>query len=135
MYEVDVIDVSYYVWVRGAVVGRGLNYFQEGIDTGRIAVGILNGELDIASTAISRQKASSLAVNLDAAAAQGVSIPDSLLEIASSIIENGEIQTIVVQAPDLRSDEFIQASAEFLASLECSPQLIEEQLKALEDND
>ena len=49
---------------RGAAVALGLDYYQDGLDTGALAVGILNGDLDIATTVIERQQAGSLAINL-----------------------------------------------------------------------
>jgi putative ABC transport system substrate-binding protein len=41
---------------RGAAVAMGLDYYQDGLDTGALAVGILKGELDIAATPIERQR-------------------------------------------------------------------------------
>lgn len=63
---------------RGAAVALGLDYYQDGLDTGALAVTILNGELDIAATTIERQRKGSMAINYSAAAEQGLTIPDDL---------------------------------------------------------
>ena len=72
---------------RGAAVALGLDYYQDGLDTGALAVGILNGELDIAATPIERQRKGSLAVNLTAAAEQGLEIPQEYLDQAEFTYE------------------------------------------------
>lgn len=72
---------------RGAAVALGLDYFQDGLDTGALAVGILNGELDIAATPIERQRKGSLAVNLTSAAEQGLEIPQEYLDQAQTTFE------------------------------------------------
>lgn len=72
---------------RGAAVALGLDYYQDGLDTGALAVGILQGELDIASTPIERQRQGSLVINLPAAAEQSLTIPDDLRAEAAQVIE------------------------------------------------
>ncbi|MCB9148877.1 MAG: ABC transporter substrate-binding protein [Caldilineaceae bacterium] len=72
---------------RGAAVALGLDYYQDGLDTGALAVAILKGELDIAATPIERQRKGSLVVNLPAAAEQGLTIPDDLKAEAAQLIE------------------------------------------------
>jgi putative ABC transport system substrate-binding protein len=72
---------------RGAAVALGLDYYQDGLDSGALAVGILNGELDIAATTISEQLAGSLAVNLTAAAEQGLEIPQEYIDQAAATFE------------------------------------------------
>jgi len=72
---------------RGAAVALGLDYYVDGVETGELAVGILNGELDIPSTLIVEQDAGSLVVNLTAAAEQGLEIPQSFLDRAAEVYE------------------------------------------------
>ena len=72
---------------RGAAVALGLDYYQDGLDTGALAVGILKGELDIAATPITEQMAGSLAVNLTAAAEQGLEIPQEYIDQAATVFE------------------------------------------------
>jgi putative tryptophan/tyrosine transport system substrate-binding protein len=72
---------------RGAAVALGLDYYQDGLDTGALAVGILRGELDIAATPIVEQTAGSLAINLTAAREQGLEIPQEFIDQAETIFE------------------------------------------------
>lgn len=72
---------------RGAAVALGLDYLQDGLDTGAMVVGILTGELDTASAVIERQRAGSLAVNMAAAAEQGLTIPQEIVDQAATVIE------------------------------------------------
>jgi len=116
--------------LRGAVLGQGLDYYQEGVDSGRMAVAYLNGELDVATTSISRQQATALVVNLDAAAAQNVTVPQELIDTAGTIVENGE-QT-VAERMEMGEEEMAAATEEFLAGLECTEELIAEQQATLD---
>ncbi|MEZ4611181.1 MAG: ABC transporter substrate-binding protein [Caldilineaceae bacterium] len=72
---------------RGAAVALGLDYYQDGLDTGALAVGILKGELDIAATPIEQQQAGSLAINMAAAAEQGLEIPQEFIDQAATVFE------------------------------------------------
>ncbi len=72
---------------RGAAVALGLDYYQDGLDTGALAVGILKGELDIAATPIERQRKGSLAVNLAAASEQGLELPQEFIDQAATVFE------------------------------------------------
>jgi putative tryptophan/tyrosine transport system substrate-binding protein len=72
---------------RGAAVALGLDYFQDGLDTGALAVQILRGELDIAATPIERQRKGSLAVNKSAAVQQGLELSDEFMARADTIFE------------------------------------------------
>jgi putative ABC transport system substrate-binding protein len=128
--EIPVIASDPSSAVRGAVLAQGLDYMQEGRDAGRMAVAYLAGELDPAATAFSRQTQNLLAVNLDAAEAQGVTIPDSLLESAGIIIEAGEQQ--MVEAAMMSAEEQTEADAAFFEGLQCTEELIAEQQAMLE---
>lgn len=72
---------------RGAAVALGLDYYQDGLDTGALAVGILDGTLDIAATPIEQQDAGSLAVNVAAASEQGLDLPSEFVEMAAQVFE------------------------------------------------
>jgi putative ABC transport system substrate-binding protein len=104
----------------GATVGAGLSYYQEGVDTARILIAHLNGEIDIATTAISKQPGTRIGINLDSAAAQGVEIPQSLLDKADFVIENGESTEEAPSLPDLSLEELMELDREFIAGLACS---------------
>jgi putative tryptophan/tyrosine transport system substrate-binding protein len=72
---------------RGAAVALGLDYYQDGLDTGALAAQILNGELDIAGTPIERQRKGSLAVNTTAAANQGLELPEAFMATVDTVFE------------------------------------------------
>ncbi|MCB0132383.1 MAG: hypothetical protein KDD78_16090, partial [Caldilineaceae bacterium] len=72
---------------RGAAVALGLDYYQDGLDTGALAVAILQGTLDIAATPIEQQEAGSLAVNPAAAADQGLELSQEFIDQAAQVFE------------------------------------------------
>ena len=72
---------------RGASVALGLDYYQDGVESGALVLGILTGELDIASAIIEEQDAGSLAINLAAAAEQGLEIPQDVIDEAATVFE------------------------------------------------
>lgn len=111
--------------IRGAVLAQGLDYIQEGRDAGRIAVAYLKGELDLATTRIQRQTVNLLAINLDAAELQGVTISDSLLAKAGIVIEGGEATSTAMT--EMTDDEKMAADAAFIEALTCTPEEIAEQ--------
>ncbi len=115
---------------RGAVVAQGLDYHQEGRDAGRLAVAYLNGELDPATTAYSRQTTNLLAVNLDVAEAQGATVSDDLLARAGVVTENGE--TTMAESATLTEEEMAEADAAFFEALVCTEERIAEQQAELD---
>jgi putative ABC transport system substrate-binding protein len=116
----------------GVTVAAGLSYYQEGVDTGRVLIAYLNGEIDIATTGLSRQLGTRIAINLDSAAAQGVEIPQSLLDQASFVIEDGESTEAAPSLPDVTTEELQEMDQAFVEGLFCSPERIAEQEAALE---
>ena len=72
---------------RGAAVALGLDYYVDGLESGDLVVAILKGELDIPSAIIASQDAGSLALNLAAAAEQGLEIPQEFIDQAETIFE------------------------------------------------
>lgn len=111
----------------GVTVGAGVSYYQEGVDTGRVLVAYLNGDLDIATTGLSRQTGTLVGVNLDSADMQDVEVPQELLDRANFIIEDGENTGEVLSLPDVSLEEMQEMDAEFLESLFCSEERIAEQ--------
>lgn len=71
---------------RGAIAALGIDYYQHGVQAGKIAVRILQGE---APGNIAPQKTGelSLYINRTAAVAQGVTLPEELLDSATAIID------------------------------------------------
>jgi putative ABC transport system substrate-binding protein len=119
----------------GATVGIGLNYYQEGVDAARIAIAYLNGEVDIARTAINRQQGLTIAANLDAAEAQNVLLSEALLENLDYVIEDGESTEVEPSLPEMSLEEQIEADTEFLEGLYCTDEMIAEQQAALEETE
>lgn len=115
----------------GVTVAAGLSYYQEGVDTARILIAYLNGEIDIATTGLSKQPGTRLAINLDSAAAQGVEIPQSVLDKASFVIENGESTETAPTLPDVSAEELEEMDQAFVEGLFCSAERIAEQEAAL----
>ncbi len=110
-----------------ATIGAGVSYYQEGVDTGRVLVAHLNGEIDIATTGLSRQEGTLIGVNLDTANGAGVEIPEDFLATANFIIEGGENTGDVLSLPDVDEDEMMEMDTAFLDSLFCSEERIAEQ--------
>ena len=116
----------------GVTMGAGVSYYQEGVDTGRVLVAYLNGEVDIEKTAISRQTGILVGLNLDSADMQDVEVPAELLEKADFVIEGGENVGDVLSLPDVSLEELQAMDAEFIESLACTDELIAEQEAAQE---
>ncbi|MCB0225531.1 MAG: ABC transporter substrate-binding protein [Anaerolineae bacterium] len=72
---------------RGAVAALGLDYFQDGLDAGTIAVTILKGEAAAGDITIERQRAGLLAVNLKSVVSQAVELPDSVVNRAAQVFD------------------------------------------------
>ncbi|MCB0193940.1 MAG: ABC transporter substrate-binding protein [Anaerolineae bacterium] len=72
---------------RGAVAALGLDYFQDGLDAGALAVTILKGDATAGELTIERQRAGLLAVNLKSVESQGVELPDTVLDRAAQVFE------------------------------------------------
>lgn len=111
----------------GATVGAGLNYYQEGVDTARILIAYLNGEIDIATTGIAQQQGTRLAINLDSASAQGVEIPQGLLDQASFMIQDEESSEAPPVLEDLDLEARMTSDMAYVDNLFCSEELIAEQ--------
>jgi putative ABC transport system substrate-binding protein len=116
----------------GVTVAAGLSYYQEGVDTARVLIAYLNGDIDIATTGLSKQPGTRIAINLDSAAAEGVEIPQSLLDRANFVIENGESTETEPSLPDVSLEELQEMDQTFVEGLFCSPERIAEQEAALE---
>jgi putative ABC transport system substrate-binding protein len=69
---------------RGAVAAEGLDYTENGRQTGDLAVRVLTGKANIKTTDIAQTTKESLCVNTAAAADQGVTLPQALLDRAKA---------------------------------------------------
>ena len=126
---------------RGGTVGGGFNdIYGQGVIAGRMLVGHLSGDVDISQIAIYESEDFGWAVNLDTADLQGVEISQALLDGASFVVENGataqgvtsQFPEPVITLPDMPLEERRAADIEFLAGLECTPEIIAEQQAQLD---
>ncbi|MCY3979374.1 MAG: ABC transporter substrate binding protein [Chloroflexi bacterium] len=126
---------------RGGTIGGGFfGLYKQGLIAGNMLVSYLNGDIDISATSIYESDDFAFAVNLDAADLQDVEISQALLDGAAYIVENGETEQGVtrqypevdIALPDMPLEERRAADLEFLAGLECSPEMIAEQQAALD---
>ena len=75
---------------RGGTIGGGFfGLYKQGAIAGNMLVAHLNGDMDIATTAIYESDDFAFAVNLDTADLQDVEISQALLDEAAYIVENG----------------------------------------------
>jgi len=89
-YGIPIFHVNMQAIAVGATVTAGYNLlFEQGIRAGRILVGHLNGDIDIANTAIFSETSMGVGINLDSAADLGVEISADLMDMAGRIIEDG----------------------------------------------
>lgn len=72
---------------RGAVATLGLDYYKLGQQTGEMAVKILKGEATPEKMPVQGQNQQDVILNLKAAEAMGVNIPQELIDQAAEIIE------------------------------------------------
>lgn len=123
--------------IHGVTIAAGFEgWYREGVQAARMAIAYLEGDLDIATTAIASTPGFAVAVNLDAAEAQGVEISDAILARADFILEGGVGQGAAIEIPgeiglrEMTLEERRAEDAAFLENLRCSPDMIAEQLSA-----
>lgn len=119
----------------GVTVGAGVSYYQEGVDTGRVLVAHLNGEIDIATTGLSKQEGTLIGVNLDTAAGADVEIPQAFVDSADFVIQDGENIGDVLSLPDVGEDEMMEMDSMFFDGLFCSEERIAEQQAEVDATD
>ncbi|SDR72577.1 putative ABC transport system substrate-binding protein [Halopseudomonas litoralis] len=71
---------------RGAIAALGIDYYQHGVQAGKVVVRILQGE-EPGSIAPQKTGELSLYINRSAAAAQGVTLSQELIDSAAEVIE------------------------------------------------
>ncbi|MCY3917708.1 MAG: ABC transporter substrate binding protein [Chloroflexi bacterium] len=125
----------------GVTIGAGFSsYYSRGDNIGVILAGRLNGDIEIASTAIHIDSSNLLGVNLDSADAQDVEISDDLLAQADTVFSDGRLSQaspLVLRAIARRGRivPLEQRQADdmaWLASLHCTDEMIAEQQAALD---
>ena len=125
----------------GATFGIGfMMYYDQGSDVGLMLAHYLNGELDVASTAIHIREGSGLGVNLDSASEQEVEISNELMSDADLVFSGGRFVRASQWVLDARNrrgvivplEDRLEADLAWLDALRCTPELIAEQEAALE---
>jgi hypothetical protein len=119
----------------GVTMGGGVSYYQEGVDTGRVLVAYLNGDVDIATLGFGKQEGTLIGVNLDSAADQDVEVPDALLEMADFVIEGGENTGAVLTLPDVSFEELQELDAAYIEAHQCTDEMIAEQEAMAEESE
>ncbi len=123
--------------IHGVTIAAGFEgWYREGLQAARMVIGYLEGDLDIATTAVAATPGFAMAINLDSAEAQGVVIAEALLAEADYIIQGGLGAGAGIEIPgeiglrDMILAERRAEDAAFLENLRCTPELIAEQLSA-----
>ena len=124
--------------IHGVTIAAGFEgWYREGVQAARMVIAYIEGNLDIATTAIASTPSFAVAVNLDSAEAQGVVITEALLAEADYIIEGGVGEGGTIEIPgeigltEMTLEERRAEDAAFLENLHCSPDMIAEQLSTL----
>ena len=88
---------------RGGTIGGGFfGLYKQGAIAANMLIAYLNGDLDIAKTAIYEGDDFAYAINLDAASLQDVDIPQAMLDGAAYVVEDGETaQGVTKQFPEV----------------------------------
>ena len=112
----------------GATFGVGfMDHYAQGLHLGSLLTAHLAGELDAAAAGIRSFTGESHSVNLDAAAEQGITISQSIIDGADIALSGGEATQsdaflaayAVSSIDELASAEMQEMTAELLASLQC----------------
>lgn len=123
--------------IHGVTVAAGFEgWYREGVQAARMAIAYLEGNLDIATTAVASTPSFAVAVNLDSAEAQGVMLTEALLAEADYIVQGGVGEGAMIEIPgevrlaEMTLEERRAEDAAFLENLHCTPDMIAEQLSA-----
>ncbi len=133
-YGIPVFHPALFSIESGAALSFGFyNYYAQGENLGRILAAYLNGDIDIARTAIIEQSSEAIGVNLDMAEDQGIEIAPDIIEQADAVIEGGETTLSERVQHEMRTADVVPledrqlGDAGFLSFLEsqsCSPERI-----------
>jgi len=139
-YSVPVFHPILFSIYYGATVSSGFyHYYAQGENVGLLLAGHLNGDIEVATTAINEQAGNAIGINLDMAGRQGIDIAPEIIDQADALIQNGEdtMSERVALELNMRGtviplDERKEADAAFFAALDCSPERIAEEQAALD---
>ena len=125
----------------GATIGAGYSaFYDNGVRVGIKLAAHLNGDIDIASTAIYVASGEGLGINLDSASAQGVDISAQLMQEADVVLQGGSpvrvsrrvMQRVRQRGVIIPLAERLAADMALLDSLQCTNEMIAEQQAALD---
>ena len=125
----------------GATIGAGYSqYYENGVHVGRLLAAFLNGELDIASTAIHIAADEGLGINLDTAELQGVEVSSELMQAADVVLEGGAVTRVSREVAQARLRRGVviplaqrqAADRHHLDELHCTDEMIAEQQAQLD---
>ena len=125
----------------GATIGAGYSaFYDNGVRVGIKLAAHLNGDIDIASTAIYVASGEGLGINLDSASAQGVDISAQLMQEADVVLQGGSpvrvsrrvMQRIRQRGVVIPLEDRQAADTALLDSLQCTNEMIAEQQAALD---
>ena len=125
----------------GVTIGAGFaSYYSRGDNLGVILTGHLNGDIDIATTKIHVDSSNLLGINLDSAKEQDVEISEDLMNQAAAVVSGGAIakaspqvlQAVARRGKVLPMEQRHERDRAYLASLECTEEMIAEQQAALD---
>ena len=124
----------------GATIGAGYSrYYETGLSVGVLLANYLNGDLDVATTAINIVTGG-LGINMDSADAQDVEIAQSLMQRADAVYRSGRtvsasaglLQSIARRGVVIPLEARLEDDMALLASLQCTDEMIAEQQAALD---
>lgn len=85
---------------RGAFAAQGIDYYDSGLETGKLVVRILKGEKP-GDIGVITPQGRDVAINLKAADKMGITIPQSVLDRAVTIIDKQDIATLKFSDADM----------------------------------
>ena len=124
----------------GATVGGGaMLYYEEGLHAGYVAAAHLKGDIDIARMGVHSASNMFVGVNLDLAQLQGIEIAAELMQRATIVVVDGELQvsgdaqTQFARGMGMMAhDAMHEDQMMMLAHMQCSDEMIAEQQAALD---
>ena len=136
-YGVPVFSTLVSDVIHGVTIAAGFEgWYREGVQAARMVIAYLEGNLNVATTAIASTPGFAVAVNLDSAEAQGVEITEGLLAEADYVIQGGVGEGAMIEVPgeiglaEMTLEERRAVDQAFLENLRCTPDMIAEQLSA-----
>ncbi|MCE2471197.1 MAG: hypothetical protein J4G18_04720 [Anaerolineae bacterium] len=125
----------------GATIGAGYSrYYETGLSVGVLLANYLNGDLDVATTAINIATGKGIGINMDSADEQGVAVAESLMQRADAVYRAGRTvsaspalrQAIARRGVVIPLEDRLDADLALLESLQCTDEMIAEQQAALD---